>query len=398
MNSPPGLTRLELAPGVPEALEAVLPRMAERSVAAIIAEVPAYTDPFQGRMGQNIENAVRTSIGVFLRLATRGEDSDPATSLSAALGGAYELGRGEARSGRTIDALLAAFRVGARVAWQELSATAVAAGVSAGVIARFAEMVFAYIDELSAASVSGHADELATAGRVRQRHLDRLTRQLLAGAGADELQSSAETAAWSPPETLTAVLLPAAEISRLATLLNTEALFATDDLPGLDGPESWSVVLVPDADEGRRGALLRVLAGRRAVVGPARPWLLTHASYRRALRGRHLPAAGDGAVDTDQHLVELVLGADRDAAADLRRRALAPLASLGPKTVDRLAETLRSWLLHQGRRDAVAAELFVHPQTVRYRMTQIRQAYGERLSDPRTILELTVALGIPTGT
>ena len=44
--------------------------------------------------------------------------------------------------------------------------------------------------------------------------------------------------------------------------------------------------------------------------------------------------------------------------------------------------------------DAVAAELFVHPQTVRYRMNQIRQAYGSRLDDPRTILELTVAVGI----
>jgi len=40
----------------------------------------------------------------------------------------------------------------------------------------------------------------------------------------------------------------------------------------------------------------------------------------------------------------------------------------------------------------------VHPQTVRYRMNQIRQLYGDRLNDPNTILELTVALGIPRGT
>ncbi len=89
-----------------------------------------------------------------------------------------------------------------------------------------------------------------------------------------------------------------------------------------------------------------------------------------------------------------MLEADRDAAEDLRRRALAPLADLGPKAVERLADTLRSWLLNQGRRDAVAAELFVHPQTVRYRMNQIRQIYGDALSDPHTVLELTVALGV----
>ena len=42
-----------------------------------------------------------------------------------------------------------------------------------------------------------------------------------------------------------------------------------------------------------------------------------------------------------------------------------------------LVETLRAWLLHHGRRDRVAAELFVHPQTVRYRMTQLRELYGD---------------------
>jgi DNA-binding PucR family transcriptional regulator len=51
-----------------------------------------------------------------------------------------------------------------------------------------------------------------------------------------------------------------------------------------------------------------------------------------------------------------------------------------------------SWLLHQGRRDDVAADLMVHPQTVRYRMTQVRELYGDRLRDPAVVLELIVAL------
>ncbi|MDP9392488.1 MAG: helix-turn-helix domain-containing protein, partial [Actinomycetota bacterium] len=65
-----------------------------------------------------------------------------------------------------------------------------------------------------------------------------------------------------------------------------------------------------------------------------------------------------------------------------------------PGAREKLVETLRSWLLHHGRRDQVAAELFVHPQTVRYRMTQLRQLYGKRLEDPRTVLDLTIALGV----
>ena len=57
--------------------------------------------------------------------------------------------------------------------------------------------------------------------------------------------------------------------------------------------------------------------------------------------------------------------------------------ALRPATAEKLAETLRAWLLHQGRRDDVAAALFVHPQTVRYRMGQLRELYGDRLDDPR---------------
>ena len=386
-------TGLDLEPTTIAALEAVLPSMAERAVAAIVAEVPAYTDPFQGRMGQNIENAVQASLGAFLRLAIRGGDSATDPSLSAALTGAYELGRGEARQGRSIDALLAAFRVGARVSWRELSSAAVEAGLSAGTVARFAELVFAYIDELSAASVSGHTDELATAGRVRQRYLDLLTRQLLSGEDPDTLRATAETASWPAPETLTAVLVPAAQMSRVATLLNPASLQSTDDLPGLDPAEAWAAVLVPDADGSRRTAMLAALSGRTAVVGPSRPWTAVRASYLRSVRARQLAARSGGVVDTDEHLVELVLGADADAVEDLRRRALAPLRDLGPGASERLADTLRSWLLNQGRRDAIAADLFVHPQTVRYRLNQIRQLYGDRLNDPDMILELTVALG-----
>jgi DNA-binding PucR family transcriptional regulator len=116
------------------------------------------------------------------------------------------------------------------------------------------------------------------------------------------------------------------------------------------------------------------------------------------LQACRLGLAGDDTdtIDTDTHLVELVLGADREAADDLRRQALAPLDELRPNTAERLVETLRSWLLHQGQRDAVAADLFIHAQTVRYRMTQIRELYGERLNDPKAVLELIVALSIPT--
>ena len=263
-------------------------------------------------------------------------------------------------------------------------------------LARFAELVFAYIDQLSAASVAGHSDELATTGRVRQRYLQRLAHLLLAGGPLPDLAAAAERADWSPPRTLTAVVLPAARVRGALVSLDGRTLQVGEDVPGLDPASDLVVLLVPDAAGRSRPALLRSLDGRDAVVGPARPWGEAHTSFGRVCRALELGLTAEGteALDTDRRLADLVLRADGDALADLRARALAPLDGLSVGSRDKLVDTLRAWLLHHGRREQIAAELFVHPQTVRYRMGQLRQLYGARLEDPRTVLELTIALGV----
>ena len=385
---------------VAEGMRAELPSVAERTVAEIIVEVPSYADAFSGDMGRVIVNAVELALGGFLELATASSGVDAGTPIRPALDGAYQLGRGEARSGRSMDALLAAYRVGARVSWRHMSASAVAAGLSAQQLARFAELVFAYIDQLSAASVAGHSDELATSGRVRQRYLERLANQLLAGGAVADLEAAAERADWAPPRTLTAVVLPEGQVRGALVSLDGRTLRAGEEVqvPGLGSASDFAVLLVPDAAGRSRPALLRSLDGRGAVVGPPRPWAEAAASYARACRALQLGLAAEGSepLDTERRLADLVLRADAEALADLRAAVLAPLEDLSPGAREKLVETLRSWLLHHGRRDQVAAELFVHPQTVRYRMTQLRELYGKRLEDPRTVLELTLALGVPS--
>jgi hypothetical protein len=360
---------LELTPETIEEMRSRLPQVADATVAAIIDEVPSYADALTGSMGENIRSAVQLALGGFISLASRSRGADPRTPAAPAVEGAYQLGRGEARSGRSVDALLAAYRIGARVSWREMSATAVRNGVHADTLAAFAELVFAYIDELSAASVAGHTDELDTTGQVRRRLLERLTHHLVQGSPAEAVQSAAERAGWSAPKTLTAVVVPEAQVRPVLGAVSANALRSADDLPGLE-------------------ALLRALRERNGIAGPARPWLSVRVSVDRVLRALELGVT----IDTEAHLSRFVLAADREALADLRTRALAPLADLRPASAEKLTATLRSWLLHHGRRDDVAAELFVHPQTVRYRVGQLRELYGDRLDDPETILELTIAL------
>src|SRR4051794_25268050 len=166
-----GAAELEIDDDVVQMLRERLPEVASHTVAAVVAEVPGYTGKLGGSMGENIEAAVQMALAGFLKLASHSRESDPSTPLGATLDGAYALGRGEARSGRSVEALLAAYRVGARVAWREMADAAADAGLRAETMAQFAELVFAYIDELSASSVAGHSDELSTTGRVRERYL-----------------------------------------------------------------------------------------------------------------------------------------------------------------------------------------------------------------------------------
>ena len=308
----PSATISDLRKGVPTA--------AERTVAAITEDVPSYSDALSGKMGETIRNAVELALAGFISLAARSRGGAAQTPTAPAVDGAYQLGRGEARSGRTVDALLSAYRIGARVSWQEMSSTAVRNGVDADTLARFAELVFAYIDELSAASVAGHNDELATSGRVRQRMLERLAGHLLDGSTPDVVETAAENADWTPPRTLTAVIVPESQVRSVLNAIAGETLQSTEAMP-TDAGEGMVLLLVPDVGGRRRSTLIKTLDGRSAVAGPARPWLEVRASYDRALRVR---ALGLG-TDSEEHLAELVLTADQSALADLRARALAPL-------------------------------------------------------------------------
>lgn len=390
---------LSITPGVFERLRDAVPRVAEEAVATIVAEVPSYSGALTGTMGEQIRRAVQLALVNFLELARTGAGTDPAQPIAPSTAGAYELGRGEARSGRSMDALLAAYRVGARVSWRGLSREAVAGGVPAATLGRFAELVFAYIDALSASSLAGHADELDSAGRVRERYRERLASLLVRGAAESELAAAARRAEWAPPRTLTAVLLPEGQLRAVLGVIEGRALTLPID-PATPDDEGTAVVLVPDTGGRDRERLLRQLDGRGAVVGPERPWGQCRVSFERATRAAAtLPRASRReTIDTEAHLPELLLGSDPEALADLRAAALAPLRSVRPASRRRLEETLAAWLLFHGRRELVAAYLFVHPQTVRYRMGQLRELYGDRLDDPDWVLRLTLALAVrPAG-
>ena len=83
------------------------------------------------------------------------------------------------RAGRTLESLLSAYRLGARVAWRRFAAAGVGAGLPPDTLYLLAESIFAYIDVLSAESAEGYALEQSAVAGEAELPPARLVRMLV---------------------------------------------------------------------------------------------------------------------------------------------------------------------------------------------------------------------------
>jgi len=74
--------------------------------------------------------------------------------------------------------------------------------------------------------------------------------------------------------------------------------------------------------------------------------------------------------------------------------ALDRLANLPAQEREMLYETFRVWEESDASVDAVAAQLFCHPNTVRHRLRRIEKLTGRSLSRPRNVAELCLAFEV----
>jgi hypothetical protein len=388
-----------IPPEVAAVLRPVLPDLAAETIRAIGREVSDYSQPLEGRLGVTLRYGTERALRRFV------DSVEGAGAVSERDRRIYvELGRLEMREGRTLGALLAAYRVGAQIAWRRFVEAGTRAGLEPATLYSLGEAIFAYIDEISGESIEGYASEQSAAAGERQRRRAQLVLLLAADppSAPEVMRAAAVRAAWAPPGRLAALVVEGIDADRLAGRLGPGTLagpLESSDAAPAGGRATRVLAFVGDPDAPRRRAQVEEAVGSRpAALGPTVAPAAAARSVERARRALDLRAAGalpgDGLLLTSEYAAELLLHADTRLAGELAEARLAPLDAMRPAARERLVETLRAWLDRQGRIDETARVLEVHPQTVRYRLAQLREAFGTALDEPQARFELELALRV----
>ncbi|HEY3480584.1 MAG TPA: PucR family transcriptional regulator, partial [Streptomyces sp.] len=223
--------------------------LAAEIIGEIRRQIPEFARPLAGQFGAGIQQGVETALEEFADLVEGGGAGATGRTLDEERLRIYRaLGRGELTEGRSLDALQAAYRLGARVAWRRYARIARRTGMGADRMVVLAEAIFAHIDEIASASVLGYADAKADQAGTLGRRRDLLLGLLLSGAGAAAVEQAAAAADWPVPATVACVALGAAPPT------------GPGGLSGAGGPSGSGGTGVP----GRSGASGGAPRGRRS--------------------------------------------------------------------------------------------------------------------------------------
>ncbi len=276
-----------------------------------------------------------------------------------------------ARQGIPIQAVLGAIHVAERRIWAAARARADADGVPPGQVLDARELYDDWAESVRTRLIVAH--RRAEAGALRAGH-DRaglLLRRLLDGGSAAAL---AAAEAGLPPGAVRVVVVPdlgAGEARAVVAALRARG--AADRVDGV-------VVGVVGTMTGEAAS---VLAGR--VCGTAGPAAAEEVpSLRRLAAGAAEVARARGRagpVDVADVAVPVALEGRADLATALVEHHRAAVERLGRRGRE-AAATVRTWVEAGQDADATAAQLFVHPNTVRNRIGALAAATGLDPRDP----------------
>jgi hypothetical protein len=247
----------------------------------------------------------------------------------------------------------------------------------------------------AAARVYARAAESRGAWDARLQAL--LVDALLRGDSADVLASRAAALGWAdaPPVAVAVGRSPGGEVAAVLHVVHVAARrLGIEAIGGVHGDRL--VVVIGGAPDPVAAAeqLLTGFGDGPVVVGPPVPSLdEATESARAAMAGfRAAPAWPDAPrpVAATDLLPERALAGDGEARRSLRQEVYAPLTRSGGE----LLETLDAFFAAGGVLEAAARALYVHPNTVRYRLKRVAEVTGFTPTHSRDAFALRVALTV----
>ena len=255
--------------------------------------------------------------------------------------------------------------------------------------------ILRYSRNLAFAAASGYADAAEARGAWDTRMEANIVDAVVRGDIGPQLQSQAAALNWdtSAPATVLVGFPHPARVDFTSEdvheIVGRHGRSALSDVHG-----TWLVAIVSghlSPTDKILGELLQVFADGPVVIGPyAASLVAAHYSAAEAIAGMNAVAGWSGAprpVSARELLPERALLGDPSAIATLGSEVMRPLADAGPA----LTETLDAYLDSGGAIEACARKLFVHPNTVRYRLKRIADFTGRDPTLPRDAYVLRVA-------
>ncbi|HYB36015.1 MAG TPA: PucR family transcriptional regulator [Mycobacterium sp.] len=255
--------------------------------------------------------------------------------------------------------------------------------------------ILKYSRDLAFTAASGYADAAEARGAWDSRMEASVVDAVVRGDTGPDLLSRAAALNWDTTEPATVVVgtpAPGRELYASQDVRDIAARHGRATLTDVHG--TWLVAIVSgqlSPTEKFSADLLGAFSDGPVVIGPTAPTLTAaYHSAREAISGMNAVAGWSAAprpVLARELLPERALMGDPSAIAALHTDVMRPLADAGPT----LIETLDAYLDCGGAIEACARKLFVHPNTVRYRLKRITDFTGRDPTQPRDAYVLRVA-------
>lgn len=257
------------------------------------------------------------------------------------------------------------------------------------------EAVLRYSREIAFAAAQVYAQAAEARGAWDARLESLVVDALLRGEADDSLRSRAAALGWGTHESVVVVVGQAPDAEPEVVVDDIRRVARATHLDVLTGVQGDRLVaILGGASDPVRATrhLVAQFGPGPVVIGPAVPDLLAAGlSAAAAIAGlRAAPAWPDAPrpVPADDLLPERALSGDDVARARLVEEVYRPLQRAGTA----LVETLAAYLEQTGSLEATARALFVHPNTVRYRLRRVSDITGYTPTDPRHAFTLRLAL------